>query len=97
MTAKDLTVTAVSDMNLTVNLLQNLDMSYVIPEFKHGVTWKIPQYYKHAEVRRFLQELPYRFLDQVFLHKVEVFDKIDASGCCVYELTQHVTEGRIES
>jgi hypothetical protein len=32
------------------------------------------------------------FANQAFWHRVDVFDEIDASGCCKYELGEHATE-----
>lgn len=88
----DLTVSAVSDPEAAVGLLARLDMTYVIPEPDGGTVWVIPRRYTREQLQRKLERLPCTFAGQAFWHRVEVFDEIDASGCCTYELREHTPE-----
>ena len=89
----DLTITDVRCMPTTVKLLEKLDMIYVIPEEQYGVVWRIPQQYTAKQLREALQHLPCTFRRQQFDYRVEVFDEINAAGCCTYTLQEHVPDG----
>lgn len=88
----DLRILAVSSIPLATNLLLRLDMQYVVPETVDGTVWKIPRPYTLKQLRAALGRPSCTFADQAFWHKVHVFDEIDASGCCEYELREHVKE-----
>ncbi|NMO19354.1 hypothetical protein HPC49_32835 [Pyxidicoccus fallax] len=90
--AYDLTLTKVYDLRTTVRLLHELDMSYVEPEFEHGVMWRIPKHYTESQLEAFLQKLPHTFAGHGFYARLEVFEKMDAVGCCAYELREHKPE-----
>jgi hypothetical protein len=88
----DLRIVGVSNMPRAVELLGRLDMQYVVPEEEHGTVWVIPRRYAADQLRAKLGQLPCVFADQAFWHRVDVFDEIDASGCCKYELSEYVAE-----
>ncbi len=90
----DLSIVTVTNMPRTIELLGRLDMRYVIPEEENGTVWVIPQRYTLDHLRAILGQLPFVFGDQAFWHRVDVFDEIDASGCCKYELREHVAESQ---
>lgn len=85
----DLTITKVYDLKTTARLLQKLDMTYVEPEEAHGVVWRIPKHYRASQLEKFLRQLPYTFTDYNFHAGLEVFEELDAAGCCTYELREH--------
>ncbi len=85
----DLTITKVYDLKTTARLLQKLDMTYVEPEEAHGVVWRIPQHYRASQLEKFLRQLPYTFAGYNFYACLEVFEELDAAGCCTYELREH--------
>ena len=89
----DLRVIAVTNIPAAVKLLGKLGMQYVVPEEDNGVVWVIPRQFTPEQLRAALGQLPCVFADQMFWHRVDVFDEIDASGCCKYELDEHVAEG----
>jgi hypothetical protein len=86
----DLTILSVSDIQQTITLLHQLDMAYVIPEYEHGVVWKIPQRFTKSQIRSLMRSLPHTFYAQNFYFRIEVFAEIDAAGCCQYELREHL-------
>jgi hypothetical protein len=88
----DLTIISVSDRKQTVSLLHKLDMIYVIPEYEHGVVWKIPQKFTKSQIRSLISSLPHTFYAQGFYFRVEIFAEIDAAGCCKYALREHPPE-----
>jgi hypothetical protein len=88
----DLCVVAVTSLPRTIELLDFLDMHYVVPEEEYGTVWRIPCRYTSTQLGAALGRLPCTFTDQPFWHRVDVFDEIDASGCCKYELREHVAE-----
>ena len=88
----DLTVLAVFDTEVAIGLLARLDMRYVVPEEHDGTVWVIPRPYKRDRLRDMLGRLPCTFADQMFWHRVDVFDQINASGCCKYELREHIAQ-----
>jgi hypothetical protein len=61
----------------------------VIPEEGGGTVWVIPKRHTSKMLRKQLDRPPCTFSGQEFWHRVEVFDEIDASGCCSYELKKH--------
>ena len=89
----DLTIISVSDTKQTVSLLHKLDMVYVIPEYEHGVVWKIPQRFTKSQIRSLISSLPHTFYAQNFNFRIEVFAEIDVAGCCKYALREHPPEG----
>lgn len=89
----DLSIVAVTNMPRAIELLGRLDMQYVVPEEENGTFWVIPRRYTSDQLRAMLGQLPCMFADQAFWHRMDVFDEIDASGCCKYELREHVAEG----
>lgn len=90
----DLNVVAVSDFRMAVGLLQRLGMQYVIPEEENGTTWMVPQNFTQDRIREKLARLPCVFANQAFWHRVDIFDEIDASGCCRYELHEHPADSK---
>ncbi len=88
----DLAIVSASDPARALGLLERLGMTWVAPEDAHGTVWRIPRPYTRDQLRILLHALPCRFTDQAFWHRVDVFDEIDASGCCEYELREHATD-----
>lgn len=86
----DLHIVAVSSMSVSIDLLLRLDMRFVVPENVNGAVWRIPRSYTREQLRTALSQLPCTFADQAFWDRVHVFDKIDVSGCCEYEIREHV-------
>ena len=86
----DLCIVAVASLPKTMELLYLLDMHYVEPEEEYGIVWKIPRQYSFTQIAAALCQMPCIFSDQAFWHRVDVFDEIDASGCCKYELREDV-------
>ena len=86
----DLTITHVQDMRRTIDLLLKLEMTYAIPEEENGVIWRIPRKYTEEELRQALKKQPCRFVGHCFRRSYNVFEEIERSGCCRYELTEHV-------
>jgi hypothetical protein len=87
-----LVVRSVPDSAEAVRLLDRLSMRYVIPEEDGGTVWVIPRRHNPKTIRAILAQLPCVFSGQAFWHRVEVFDEIDASGCCSYDLREHRPE-----
>jgi hypothetical protein len=85
----DLTITKVYDLAATARLLHGLGLYYVEPEEAHGVVWRIPKHYSVAQLRQCLQQLPCTFAGYNFYLCLEVFEEMDAAGCCAYELREH--------
>ena len=85
----DLTILSVRDLDTTVRLLKDLQMTYVEPEEAYGVVWRIPKEYRASQLRKFLHQLPYTFSGYNFFYSVEVFEEIDEADCCTYELREH--------
>ncbi len=85
----DLIILAVTDLGRAIGLLDRLDMQYVVPEEDNGTVWMIPRRYTRDQLGRIIDRLPCTFANQAFWHRVDVFDEIDASGCCKYELREH--------
>ncbi len=79
----DLTILTVTDFEQTLSLLERLGSKYVLP------SELAPHCYGRGELREMLRRLPCTLTNQVFWHRVDVFDEIDASGCCKYELREH--------
>ncbi len=88
----DLIIVAIADVKTTVRLLHQLSMNFVVPEIAHGVEWKIPQSYGKIRLYLQLRRLPCVFRNQVFWHRVNVFDELNASECCDFELREHKPE-----
>ena len=88
----DLMIVSVADVKTTVRLLHKLDMNFVVPEIAHGVEWKIPRSYGKIQIQSQLRRLPCIFRNQRFWHRVEVFDDLNASKCCSFELHEHTPE-----
>lgn len=82
----DLTILAVSNLEKTVELLHKLQMQYVVPEFEHGVNWKIPREYKPKEIRKALKRLPFTFEGQRFYFRLEDLERLKQANCCSLEL-----------
>lgn len=82
----DLIITKVFDLRETVRLLNRLQMTYVKPEFEHGILWKIPQIYNQKQIKEAISKLPCIFKNQSFYFRYDEFKKIDKSKCFEYEL-----------
>jgi hypothetical protein len=82
----DLRITAVRNMNTTVQLLHELTMTFVIPEFAHGVEWKIPRSYSTGQIRSLLHDLPCTFTNQGFQFRFHALETLKAAHCCTYLL-----------
>jgi hypothetical protein len=65
------------------------ELPYVEPEEAHGVVWRVPQRYRASRLETLLQALPYTFAGHDFYFRLEVFEELDAAGCCTYELREH--------
>ena len=86
----DLRIDEVIDMRETVELLAQLQMWYLIAEQENR---PIRERYTPIQLWTALGRLPCIFSDQGFAPwVVDVFDEINASGCCKYELGEHVGE-----
>src|SRR5260221_7754332 len=72
----DLTIHSVADIETTVDCLARLSMTYVVPEYEHGTLWKIPREFTRQQIEARLNQLPCRFRNQAFWHRVEVLDRI---------------------
>ena len=83
---KDLIILKVRELNESVRLLNRLQMTYVIPEFEHGVVWKIPKPYNEKQIKEAITKLPFTFKNQIFSSRYDEFEKIDDSKCFDYEL-----------
>lgn len=76
-------------MNQAVRMLYKLGMTYIKPEFAHGVEWKVPKRFSEKQIKSALSNLPHTFENQNFSFSFDVFEKIHNSGCLVYELRKH--------
>ena len=86
----DLSITRIIDRDKTVDLLQNLDLTYVIPEFESGRTWRIPKEYTKRQLELMLEKPPCVFADKDFTFSgFGVLQEFIRSGCCVFHLSDH--------
>lgn len=83
---KDLMITKIKDLNCAVRLLHKLRMTFVEPEFEHGVEWKIPKEYNEKQLKIALSNLPHIFKNQDFYFRSDAFEEMSKSDCLVYEL-----------
>ena len=72
----DVVVTSVGDRQRAASALGRLQLSYVIPEFEHGETWKIPRHYNQKDYIRAFDSLPARFEAQHLIFRMREIDAI---------------------
>ncbi|RYD28941.1 MAG: hypothetical protein EOP86_22360 [Verrucomicrobiaceae bacterium] len=86
----DLTILRVHKFWQTVDLLASLQIQLVIPKEKNGTVWKIPRAWPRQQIERQLMKLPCVFYGQQMIrpNTIKVFDAIDASHCCEYQLAE---------
>ena len=57
----DIVITKVNDLKRTIEYIDKLGISYVVPEEAHGEVWKIPKQYTYEQFESKLETLPVRF------------------------------------
>jgi hypothetical protein len=85
----DLSILTVADVEKTLSLLAPLTASRPAPE---EMRWQVPRSYARDELREMLSRLPCTLTNLSLWGDVRIFDEIDTSGCCRYELHEHVPE-----
>lgn len=84
--AYDFTIKKVRNLNLAVILLKKLSMTFIEPEFAHGVEWKIPKEFNEKQLKNILENLPYTFKNQNFYFHHKQFEEMKNSSVLDYEL-----------
>lgn len=85
----DIEITKVFDIVQTTKMLLDLDLSYVIPEEAHGVTWKIAQPYTRDQLINRLKNLPARFNIGSLGYKYLVVDAFKHQKAFSYSLDEN--------
>jgi len=89
----DLTITRVLDEPRTIDTLRRIGITIVIPEFEHGVEWRIPRPLTRAELRTRLASLPCTFVDVALYYRVEDLLAAKANGWFEYDVREHRATG----
>ena len=82
----DLVITAVADLDETVELLQRISPTVVEPSYEHGTVWRIPRCLTEDEIRTRVATLPAIFPDVQLYFEFEAIVEARSSGFCVMEL-----------
>jgi len=84
----DLVVRAVFDLEEAARLIAELGLTYTSAEVEHGTKWRVPTAYSAAQLINRLRTLPCRFNMGSLYFKWHALDRMKASACLQYEITQ---------
>jgi hypothetical protein len=84
----DLVITHITDRRETARLLNKLRLQYVKPEFKDGVTWKIPKQFTSKMIEQRLASLPCVFKNQNLYFKAPEFIEISEKAAFTFQLVE---------
>jgi hypothetical protein len=84
----DLVITTVSDLERTLDVLEELRLSVVEPTFEHGTVWRIPRPLTRKELRDRIDNLPCVFGDTRLYAVAEKLEKARQQGIMEFELLE---------
>jgi hypothetical protein len=82
----DMVITAITDLDETLELLRQIAPTVVEPSYEHGTVWRIPRLLNEGEIRARLARLPALFPDINLYFQFEAIEMARSSGCCAVEL-----------
>lgn len=85
----DLVVLKAKEVEKTLDYLQRLDLTYVIPEGEFGEVWRIPKKYTRQELRRKLSTLPVVFNIGSCYFRWDVLESYRQQHAFSYELKEN--------
>lgn len=85
----DLSITAIQDLEATLDALVGIGPSIVEPEFAHGIVWRIPRSLTRDEIRLRLSSLPFTFTDIKLYFRYEVLCQVRREGSFAFDVREH--------
>src|SRR5258708_34598597 len=82
----DLIVTRIADMELTLDTLEQLELSTVEPTYEHGTVWRIPRRLTRTEIRSTLVKLPHVFGPLSLYFRAEALETATRNGAFTFEV-----------
>ena len=85
----DIEIQEVKDEKKAIDYLSSLNLSYVIPEEAHDVTWKIAQKYTRNQITQKLHKLPTKFNIGRIYFQYLVLESFKTQDAFSYELLEN--------
>jgi hypothetical protein len=85
----DLIISEVINLNLAIDYLYRLDMTFVIPEEAHRNPAFFQNRYTKSQIRQKLKTLPCVFSKQRFYFRIDVIEEMERAKCLVFSVVEH--------
>ncbi len=89
----EIVVESVTNAEMVADLLQSVDLVFVVPEEAHGAVWRIPQIYSITQLRDMLTRQPVVFQRQRLAFREDEFDRLRGSGACRVRFSEDTSNG----